>query len=391
MNLARTSIVVRKELMDGLRDKRSIWSLVFSSLVGPLLIGYMFTAIAERQRGADEVKLPVVGAEHAPAFMDWLGQQSGVEIVPGPPDAEQAVRQRKQDVVLIIDKEFSDKFSRSLPAPVKLVADETRDTARPKVRRVRALIAAYSSGIGSLRLIARGVSPTVASVIRVDDVEVSSSQQRAARILNFLPMFLMMAAFVGCLQIAADSTAGERERGSLEPLLLNPVSRRAIVVGKWLAAAAFGASAVLFSAALITGIMLRIPLHELGASFRFGPAEITWLLVLILPVAFLGSALVMFVSMFARSYKEAQSYLGMLVLVPMLPGMFSAIVPMNDRPWLAPIPIVGQYALMNDVMGGKTPPSFFFAIAAICTFAAAVGLVMLTTRLIQRERIIFGR
>ncbi|MEZ5355590.1 MAG: ABC transporter permease [Bryobacteraceae bacterium] len=391
MSLARAGVVVRKELMDGLRDKRSIWSLVFSSLVGPLLIGYMFTAIAERQRGAEEVKLPVVGAEHAPAFMEWLGQQSGVEIVEGPVDAEKAVRERKQDVVLIIDKDFTDKFSRSLPAPVKLVADETRDTARPKVRRVRSLISSYSNGIGALRLIARGVSPTVASAIRVEDVEVSSSQQRAARILGFLPMFLMIASFVGCLQIAADSTAGERERGSLEPLLLNPVSRRAIVVGKWLAAAAFGAAAVLFSAALCTAIMHRIPLHELGARFRFGAPEVAALLLLILPAAFLGSALVMFVSMFARSYKEAQSYLGMLVLLPMLPGMLTALMPMNDRPWLAPIPILGQYALMNDVMGGKMPHAIFFAIAAACTIATAVGLVALTTKLIQRERIIFGR
>jgi sodium transport system permease protein len=397
MNLARAGVVFRKELMDGLRDKRSIWSLLFSSLVGPLLIGYMFTAIAERQRSADEIRIPIVGAEHAPVFVDWLKQQSGVEVaaaaepIKDAASAEKAVRERKEDVVLIVDKEFAEKFARSLPAPVKLVSDETRDSARPKVRRVRSLIAAYSNGIGAMRLVARGVSPTIATTIRVDDVEVSSSQQRAARILGFLPMFLMLASFVGCLQIAADSTAGERERGSLEPLLLNPVSRQAIVVGKWLAAAASGAGAVLFSAVLITVVMQRIPLHDLGARFRFGPTEIAALLALILPAAFLGSALVMTVSMFARSYKEAQSYLGMLVLVPMLPGMLAAIMPMNDRPWLAPIPIIGQYALMNDVMGGKMPSAVFFLIAAVCTLAAAAALVAFTTRLIQRERIIFGR
>ncbi|MEZ5404335.1 MAG: ABC transporter permease [Bryobacteraceae bacterium] len=397
MNLARAGVVFRKELMDGLRDKRSIWSLVFSSLVGPLLIGYMFTAIAERQRAAEEIKVPVVGGEYAPAFVDWLRQQSGVEVTAPPAGvkdaatAEAAIRDRKEDVVIIIEKEFSEKFARSLPAPLKLVSDDTRDASRPKVRRVRNLIGAYSNGIGSLRLIARGVSPSVASAIRVDDVEVSSSQQRAARIMSFLPMFLMLASFVGCLQIAADSTAGERERGSLEPLLLNPVSRQAIVAGKWLAAACSGTAAVLFSAVLCTVIMQRIPLHDLGARFRFGPLEIAALLVLIVPAAFLGSALVMTVSMFARTYKEAQSYLGMLVLVPMLPGMFAAIVPMSGRPWLAPIPIVGQYALMNDVMGGKMPAPAFFVIAAVCTLAAALLLVAFTTRLIQRERIIFGR
>jgi sodium transport system permease protein len=392
VDFARLGVVFRKEILDGMRDRRSIGSVLFSSLFGPLVIGFMFTTIAERQRTADEIRLPVIGAEYAPAFVSWLQQQSGVTIAPPPAlPPEEAVREHKEDVVLIIDKEFAEKFSRSMPARVKLVGDATRDSARPKVQRVRGLVQTYSSEIGSLRLIARGVSPAVGLPIRLEDVEVSSSQQRAARILSFLPMFLMLSAFVGCLQIASDSTAGERERGSLEPLLLNPVTRGTLIGGKWLAATVSGGVAVIFSAVLCTVIMSRIPLHDLGARLRLGAPEVTALLLLILPVTFLGAAMVMTVAMFARSYKEAQSYLGLLVMVPMLPGMVSAVVPMNNQPWLAPFPIVGQYALMNDVLGGKMPPAYLFAVAMIATLGVALLLVSLTTRLLHRERIIFGR
>ena len=387
----RTGVVYRKELKDGLRDRRSIFSLALSSLIGPLLISFMFTSIAGRQRAAEDLKIPIAGVEHAPALIQWLKQQSGIEITAAPADPERAVRDGKEDVVVIIDKDYARNFSRLLPGKVRLVGDVTRDTARPKLTRVRRLINAYSSEIGGLRLVARGVSPAIATPVRVEDVEVSSAQQRAAKILGVLPMFIIMAAFVGGLQLASDSTAGERERGSLEPLLLNPVPRASLVAGKWLAAATFGAAAVLFSTVLSVAAMSRIPMQDLGARFRFGPEQILSLVSLAVPLALFGAALVLFVAMFARSFKEAQSYLSAIVLIPMMPGMFSMLYPMDGRPWLAPIPVVGQYALASDVIGGNTPPAGFFVLAAISIALSAFALVMLTTRMLKREAIIFGR
>ena len=220
--------VFRKEVLDAARDRRSIGSLVFAAMIAPLLFGVMFTVAAERRRSADEVRLPVQGAEFAPAFVDWLRQQTGVTVVPPPADAEAAVRSRSEDVVLIIEKDFSKNMARAVPAPVKLVSDATRDSARPKVARVRSLVNTYSSQTSALRLVARGVAPSVATAVRVEEVEVSSSQQRLAIQLSILPLLLVIAALTGGMQVAIDSTAGERERGSLEPLLLNPrVARRA--------------------------------------------------------------------------------------------------------------------------------------------------------------------
>lgn len=384
-------IVLRKELLDGARDRRSITSLLFSSMIAPVMFGLMFTVIAERRRNADDVQVPVAGVEYAPAFVEWLRAQTGVQVTPAPADPEQAVRDRKEDVVLIIEKDFSRDLSRAVPAKVKLVSDGTREGARPKVTRVRNLVSTYSGQTGALRLMARGVAPSIATAVRIEEIEVSSAQQRLATQLSILPLLLVVAALIGGMQIAIDTTAGERERGSLEPLLLNPVPRHALAAGKWIAASLFSCGAVLFSIFLTVNVMRRVPWHDLGIRFRVTDGELMGLLTLILPLGFLLSALVMFASTFARSFKEAQSYIGMLMLLPMVPGIVSMMYPLSNRPWLAPVPMVGQFALAADLLGGTVPGLGSTFIAAGAALAVALALVWMTGRLLQKESIIFGR
>ena len=184
------------DLVDGARDRRSISSLAFSAIISPLLFGLMFTVAAERRKSADEITLPIEGVEYAPAFVNWLTQQTGVKVVPPPKDAERAVASRDEDVVLIIDKDFAKAMSRAVPASVKLVSDVTRDSARPKVARVRSLVSQYSGLTGGLRLIARGVAPSVATAVRIEEVEVSSSQQRLATQLSILPLLLVILGLI---------------------------------------------------------------------------------------------------------------------------------------------------------------------------------------------------
>ena len=383
--------IARKELVDGLRDRRSLATLLFSTVMTPALLGVLLTTTAGSQRGAEDLTLPVVGAEHAPAFVTWLGQQTGVKVVPGPADPQQAVLDRAEDVVLIIEPDFMDRMRRAQPAEVKLVAESSRDRSRPKVARVRALVGGYAGQLASLRLIARGVAPGIASPIRLEDVEVSSSQARLAQLLSFLPLLLVIAGLVGGMQIGIDSTAGERERGSLEPLLLNPVPRWVIAGGKWLAASALGCASVVVSMLITVNVLRRIPWHDLGIRFRVTDAELFSLLLLLLPLAVLLAAVVLYASTFARSFKEAQGYMGMLMLVPMLPGMLATVYPLTRRPWLAPVPVLGQYALASDALAGQPPTMGGYLLAGAVTLACAVGLVWLTARALTRERIVFGR
>jgi len=389
--LQQVWIVLRKELRDGVRDRRSITTVLFTAALSPVLFGGMFTVMAVRNKNADEIKLPVAGAENAPAFVDWLKQQTGVEVVTAPADPEQAVRDRSEDVVLIIDKDFSRNMARAIPAPVKLVSDSTRENARKRVARARTLVATYSRQVAALRLLARGVAPPVATPVQLEEVEVSSAQERLAEQLNILTLLLVIAALTGGMQVAIDTTAGERERGSLEPLLLSPVPRVALAAGKWLAASAFGCSGVLFSMLLTVNVLRRVPWEDMEIRFRVSDGDLLSLLALVLPLVLFLSAVLIFFSTFARSFKEAQGYVGMLILLPMLPGVVSILYPLSNRPWLAPIPIVGQYALAADVLGGKPPGVIFYTLAGVSVLFCAFVLLMLTSRLLNRETIIFGR
>ena len=235
--LRQTLVIVRKELRDAFRDRRALFSIFFGAIFFPIVITVMMNRVADRARDAEHLTIPVAGAENAPALIEWLEGQDGVSIAEAPADPEAAVEDKSVDVVLIIPKNFGERFSASRAAQVRIVSDSSNSTAQPAAQRVRVLIAVYSAQIASLRLIARGVSPSIGNPLQVQEIEVSSAQQRAAAVLSFIPLMLMIAAFTGGMQIATDSTAGERERGSLEPLLVNPVARGVLVSGKWLAAA----------------------------------------------------------------------------------------------------------------------------------------------------------
>jgi sodium transport system permease protein len=384
-------VVLRKEVVDAFRDRRAIMTIVLSAALSPILLGFMMNRLADRQRQLEDVSIPIVGMEHAPAFIDWLRQQAGVTVVPGPADAESAVRDRNEDVVVLIPEDFQEKFRSSTPAPIKIISDGSRQTARPKVTRVRGLLQRYNGEIGTLRLVSRGVSPAIASPLQLEDVEVSSAQQRAAMILSFIPMFIVLAAFAGGMQIAMDSTAGERDRGSLEPLLVNPAPRRVIAGGKWLAATFTSALSVLLTTTIILAMLRFIPMQEFGIRFRIQPAQVALLLAAALPMSLLASAIQMYLATFAKSFKEAQSYMGLLIIVPMLPGFAATLYPMSGQPWMYPIPVVAQQVLAGDVVAARDTPWWGFVVAALSALILSILLLELTTRLLRRERIIFTR
>lgn len=387
----RILTVLRKEWIDGFRDRRALYSLVIGSLFGPAMIGFMFSQMASQQKGAQEIKIPVIGREHAPVLVDWLTQQSGIEVVDGPADPEAAVRDRKADFVLIIEKDFAERFRKSLPAPVKVVSDVTSQSTRSKVTRLNNLLSTFSGETGSMRLMARGVSPIVAQTLKVEQIEVATAQQRAAMIFNFIPMFLVLALFTAAMPIASDSTAGERERGSLEPLLIIPMPRWELIAGKWLAAVGAAILGMLVTLGIMLVVLSRLALEELGVRNHLGTSQVLLIMAAVLPMGLVWPALQMFVSCFAKSFKEAQSYLGMLVIVPTIPGIVTVFYPITNRPWMHPLPILGQYAMVTEILGGKFPPVVSYLGAFAVAIVVTVLLLQVATKLFSSEKIIFGR
>ena len=384
-------VVVRKELRDWSRDGRSIITVLISSLLAPGLIFFLFNNMAERQRSVEDVTIPVVGAANAPAFVDWLRQQAGVIVTEGPTDAEEAVRTRREDAIVVIPQDFVKNFSASKPAQIRLVADSSSQNSRPKVQRVRGLLQRYNAEIGSLRLIARGISPAVATAVQIEDIEVSSSQQRAAQILGFIPLFVMISAFTGAMAISTDSTAGERERGSFEALLVNPAPRIAIAAGKWLAGSLTGMLTVLITAGLLFAMFKQLPLQDLGIRFRLGTPELIRTLSVVLPLCPLIVAIQMYVATFAKSFKEAQSYLSFLMMAQMVPGMMATMNIMSTKAWMYYVPWIGQQTLLTDVLGNKPISPVVFLIVAVINLTVAVAVLRGTSGLLHREKIIFGR
>jgi len=390
MNIEPLKIIARKELTDGLRDRRSIYTLAATTLFGALVIGFMLNQIAGQKRAAEEVTVAVTGREVAPLLVDWLQQQSGVTIVAGPADAEGAVRRHEADVVLSIEKDFAKDFEQSKSADVKIFSDSTRHSGQPKLERLRSLLARFNAETASMRLIVRGVSPEVVAPLNIENIDVANSQQRAATILNVILMLVAMSLMTAGMQIATDSTAGERERHSLEPLLLNPVPRWQIITGKWLAACAAAFAGMVASLVFFSILLSKLPLEDAGIRFHLGTRELLLLVASFAPLALLVPAILAYLSCFARSFKEAQSYSVFLVLPVAFTGVASTFYSLSGKGWLAVVPMLSQYAMAGDVLAGRTPSAAMLIVAAIEAAIIAAIFLRLAARLFSTEKIIFG-
>jgi sodium transport system permease protein len=352
-------IVCCKEMLDGIRDRRSVLSTLIIPLMAPAMMVFMFNTLAERQRAAGDEPVYINGAENAPQLVEWIKQQD-VKVLAGPDNAKEAVREGETAAVLVIPPDFMADFTLAKSAEVELIQDGSRPDFQPQVHRLRQLLRAYSRHMANLRLIVRGVSPELAQPLDIAEIDVASARQRSVMVLSFIPIFVILSAFMAGANIAIDGTAGERERRSLEPLLINPVSRHAIVVGKWGACVVFAFVGVALTLLYIGMALTFLPLAELGLQFSLGFGEVVGVLASTLPLAFLASGLQLLVSTFARSFKEAQTYISMLIFLPTVPTVIDAVNPLGRQDWMAWVPLLGQQVLLKAVLGGETPGGVVF-------------------------------
>jgi sodium transport system permease protein len=387
---ALLSTVFRKELRDHLRDKRSVMSALGFTLMGPLLFGMMFTVMASWFNKDKALELPVVGRAHAPSLIAYL-ERSGVTLTEPPADYEARIQAGKLDAVLIIPEDYGKDFEAGRTASVHLVMDNSRNQARSTVMRVEQILHAYSGTLGAQRLLARGVAPELAMPVKVEQVDLATPERLAANLLTIIPIFLVFAAFSGGMNVAIDAMAGERERGSLESLLLNPVQREALVTGKWLATVVFAASAATVCLVGFVAVMHRVPLQDLGVKVRLDASTVVGLWLGVLPLALMASAGQMLLSTFARSFKEAQTYMQVLSLLPTLPGMALVLSPVQSKTWMFAVPVLGQEMLVQELMRGEPLGVLPFVLGFVSCSALALVFLGWTARLLGDERIIFGR
>jgi sodium transport system permease protein len=271
------------------------------------------------------------------------------------------------------------------------VVDESRRTARGAVERARAMLSAWSRQTGALRLMARGVHPAAAEALALETVDLATPESRAALLLSMLPYFLVVALFVGGMYVAIDTTAGERERQTLEPLLLHPVPREAVALAKVGATALFATVALAETIVGFGLVPLALPLERLGFSIRLDPAMLGKAFLLFLPLLLLASGLQVSVAVRARGFKAAQSSLSFLMLVPALPSAVLGLVPFRLATWMMLIPSFGEQQLLLRMVRGEAFPRWLTALSMGSTALYALLLVAWATRLFRSERSMFGK
>jgi sodium transport system permease protein len=317
-------------------------------------------------------------------------RQNRVELLPASGDAEAAVRSRRELLVLVIPAEFPAQFREGQPAVVRLVFDPSRNEALSSIQRAQALLEGYGRQIGQLRLQARGIDPRVVDALSVENVDVSTSQSQGARMLAVAPYLIITALFVGGMYLAIDSTAGERERGSLEPLLINPLGRGELVLGKAAAVLLFTLVALLETLAGFAIVLNLVPLERfIGVQMSLPPAALGTILLTSLPLMVFVVALQMMVASYTTSFKEAQNYVSVMLLLPALPALLMAVLPMRESLWIALLPTVGQQVFMNQILRGEAVNPSHLLASSLLTLGAGVLLFALVIRRYSREDILF--
>jgi sodium transport system permease protein len=382
-------IILLKEVRENLRDKRTLINALFTGpLIGPLFFVMIVNVMISRQLNQAEapLELPVIGASNAPNLVEALRQQ-GFDPQPPVADPIAAVRNRDAAAVLRIPAGFGESWDKGDPAEVEVYYDSSRRDAQQPVIRLNNMLASYSRRTGGMRLVARGLSPALANPVVVDDRDQSTPRSRAGALFSILPYFFVVTVFIGGMYLAIDLTAGERERQSLEPLFINPVAPRRILLGKIGAICIFSLSSLLICVAAFTVAGHFIPTEKLGMDLGLGPAFALEVLVLMLPLVLLIAALQTLVAAFSKSYREAQTYLGLLMLVPALPSVLLSVMPVKTVAWMYAVPLLGQQVGITDLLVGGSVTAAEAGMCLLCGFAVAALMLVVTARVYGSERL----
>ena len=380
-----------KELLDNFRDRRVVLNtLIIGPLFGPVIFGLMLSFMASEttERMEAALELPVVGAENAPNLVAWLERQ-GVIIEDAPDDPEAAVRSEEHEVVLRIPEGFGEAWQAGQPAPIEIIADQSLRYTGTTIARVRSYLGTYSAQISQVRLQLRGIHPEITRPIDTQIVDLSTPTSRGGQILAFLPYFILITVFMGSMHMAVDTTAGERERKSLEPLLINPLPRWKIMAGKLMATTFFALATLALGLVAFVYAMGMLPTADMGVSLNLDFKVAGMAFLLVAPAALLAAAMLTILASFAKSFREAQSYMGVIIFVPMIPSFWLLIDPTKAETWMTWVPLLNQNIMILELVRGEPLNTAWIGATLLSTTLAAIALAWVAGGLYNRPKLIF--
>ncbi|MBT8087526.1 MAG: ABC transporter permease [Gammaproteobacteria bacterium] len=389
--MMRTAFTVFvKEVIDNLRDRRTLaTALILGPIFGPVLFAFAISLSVEHSLENQDrpMPVPVVGAQHAPNLLRYLAAQN-INAVDGPQDfdaAVAAVTAGSSDVVLVIPEAFGEQLADSIPARIQLVSDLANTDADREARRLRGALQDYSQELATIRMVARGVNPATLSPLNIDEVDVSTPSGRSAMLLGMMSYFFVFACLMGGIYLAIDTTAGERERGSLEPLLSLPVTRDQLIYGKIAATCLFMALSLMLSLASFFVVLKFMPLQQLGMTPNFGPNVVLAAFLLFTPFILLGASVMTLIASFTKSYREAQTWLSALLILPTLPILIVSLLTLRPRLEFMFVPSLSQHLLLIDMVKNEPINGLHVVLSVTSTLALGALLTWVCARLYRRE------
>ncbi len=375
--------VLKKELIDALRDRRTLVSVLLSSvMIGPVILIVLSVLFKQIEQSRDLRVVYVQGAEFAPELMNFMQRQS-FDIKPAPSGFEESIdKGRFEAPVLVINEEFKRAGERGESREVKLYFSSSNRSSQVGSSAIYRLIREFNREQTQLEYAVRGFSQNMGHQVEVDEINLASSESQAAQFTTMLPIFIMMAILYGALNAALDTTAGERERGSLEPLLMNPMSRSALVTGKWAAVAVVGMLTAFFATLSFFPAQWLIQTETLKAMFYFGLREAVGFLAVLVPFAAAASAVFMAVAIRCKTFKEAHANNTLVILLISMMPLVTVFDPSGDRPWYLWVPGLGQQVVMNKVLKQEelTTPQMLIP-ALVCIIITLICLKYLARQL----------
>ena len=359
-----------KEVRDALRDRRTLLAVVLSSVaMGPLLLFALSVLVAGSEERAESREVMVAGIEHAPTLRNFLQRQTLV-LKTAPPDYErQLVERHLADPVVVVAPGFEEALARGESPLLEVVTSSANTRAATGARRVQRVLHGFNREIAMQRLAHRGVAPAALEATSIEERDLADPRARAAQLTGIVPFFVLMAVLYGALNAALDTTAGERERGSLEPLLMTPAPRHALVIGKWGAVASVGMLIAVLSCLSFLPAQSLLRSETLAALFRFGWREAALFLALLLPLAATLSALMMAIAIRCKTFKEAQASNTVVILAVSLLPMVTLFNDGGEQAWHLWLPALAQITLMGRVLRGD---AFAAADLLVPLFVAAL-------------------
>ncbi|GIU47263.1 transporter [Shewanella sairae] len=372
--------MVRKELIDAARDKRSVMAGLYYAIGTPLLMCGMFFLLIGQLTSPEDLNIKIDNAKGAPDLVKFLASRG---ISNGDSEAKDT-----KEIQLIISDDYAANMAKGLSAEVILVADASNEKLQNSIRRLERSLQEYSGEMGSLRLIARGIDPRVMQPIKVNVKDEATPDSRAGMILGIATMTMIYAVFISGMNLAIDTSAGERERNSLALLLSHPVSTWEIVIAKITAVTIFAMVGLVLTLLISKLAYSFVPWQELGFAVSVNMNFIAMMLIVGLPVAIMAACLQLFVSFMAKSFKEAQSYITIVLMVPMMLAMAASynIAPETIQ-WL---PISGQLQALIEFIKGRELPLTQIAVSSAFTLTIAIGLAIGMQKSLKSEKIVFG-